>query len=103
MNHRDLQKKQNKIALIFSLTFVLLLTIGLVGTILGFKNDLIIIGVLSILIGFGGSIASMIYVIINTIKSNKIILKFMVISGTCLTTHLATSFRFEIVYFMTQK
>ena len=61
-------KKQNKIALIFSLTFVLLLTIGLVGTILGFKNDLIIIGILSILIGFGGSIASMIYVIVNTIK-----------------------------------
>ena len=77
MNHRDLQKKQNKIALIFSLTFVLLLTIGIVGTILGFKNDLIIIGVLSVLIGFGGSIASMIYVIINTIKSNKIIYRLI--------------------------
>ena len=77
MNHRDLQKKQNKIALIFSLTFVLLLTIGLVGTILGFKNDLIIIGVLSILIGFGGSVASMIYVIVNTIKTNKVIYRLI--------------------------
>lgn len=77
MDYRDLQKKQNKVAIIFSLLFIGLLTIGIVGTILGFENNLILIGILSILIGFGGSIASLIYIIINTSKTNKEIYKLL--------------------------
>jgi len=73
MDYKDLQKKQNKIAIIFSIIFFLSIFGLIMGGVFGFGKENILLGCLIVIPCILICITSLIWIILYTKKSNKTI------------------------------